>query len=194
MRWEALFSDLEAQWDAAEAADLAAEVADRTRSEVARLRLVDRLRPCLGADLRFGTIGAPGGAPLAGRLLALGADWLLVQEAGAREALVPSGALLWVDGLAASSARPGHEGPLAAKLDLRYALRGLCRDRALLAVTLVDGAVLRGLAHRVGADFLELAEHRGVREPEWAPAAGRGRSAWNVRTISLGAVAVVRAG
>jgi hypothetical protein len=197
VRWEALFNDLEMQWEAAEAAELAAEVADRTRREVARLRLVDRLRPCIGEALRFGTAGASptreGGA-LAGRLLALGADWLLIEEQGAREALVPARAILWVDGLSSASARPGHEGRLAARLDLRYALRGLCRDRAVLAVTLVDGALLRGLAHRVGADFLELTDAPTDAEAHWdgpsGPSGGRGGR--RVRTIALDAVAVVR--
>lgn len=197
MRWEALFNDLEMQWEAAEAADLAAEVADRTRREVARLRLVDRLRPCIGEVLRFGTAGAAltreGGA-LTGRLLALGSDWLLVEEQGGREALLPAGALLWVDGLSPTSARPGHEGLLAARLDLRYALRGLCRDRAVLGVTLVDGTLLRGLAHRVGSDFLELIDAHPGAEARWERAerpAGERRGS-RVRTVALDAVALVR--
>ncbi len=197
MRWEALFNDLEMQWEAAEAADLAAEVADRTRREVARLRLVDRLRPCVGELLRFGTAGADRGregGTLTGRLVALGSDWLLVEEQGGREVLVATAALLWVDGLTPTSAVPGREGALARRLDLRYALRGLCRDRAVLAVTLVDGSFLRGLAHRVGADFLELVDASGDGEPQWGRSAGApsGRTARRVRTVALGAVAVVR--
>jgi hypothetical protein len=190
VRWEAFFDDLEMQWEAAAAASLASEVADRTRREVAMLRLVDRLRPCVGLPLRFGIIaGSPdasGGVTVDGRLLALGADWLLVEEPGGREALVPMRSVLWVDGLSAVSARPGHEGPLAARLDLRYALRGLARDRAMLVVLLVDGTILRGVAHRVGADFLELAM-------EATDPAGAARTAYQrVRTVVLGSVALLR--
>jgi hypothetical protein len=181
LRWEALFDDLEMQWEAMEAADVAAEVADRSRREVARLRLVDRLRPAIGQTLRFGVIGAPGdGASVDGRLVALGADWVLLAERAGREALVPMRSVLWVDGLSAASAQPGHEGTLAARLDLRYALRGLARDRAAVDVSLVDGTVAQGIAHRVGADFFELVSGVG------------GGGARRVRTIVLDGVALVR--
>ena len=41
-RWEALFDDLAMQWEAAEAAEVELELADRSRREVAFLRLIDR--------------------------------------------------------------------------------------------------------------------------------------------------------
>lgn len=156
MRWEALFDDLEAQLDAAEAAELSAEVADRTRREVGLLRLVDRLRPALGHPVRLGVLGA-GAAN--GRLLAVDPDWALLEETGGREALLPLPAVLWVSGVGAGSAPPGAEGDVAARLDLRYALRGLVRDRSVLTVVLLDGTSVAGTADRVGADFVEVTEH-----------------------------------
>ncbi|CUU59993.1 hypothetical protein CcI49_33260 [Frankia sp. CcI49] len=161
MRWEDLFSDLELQWEAAEAAELDAEIADRTRREAAYLRMLDRMRPAIGSEVRCLLRGGPGPGPFAvnGRLSALGVDWLLLNETASTELLVPRASLLAVRGLTAVSAQPGHEGRLAARLDLRHVVRGLVRDRSVCAVTLLGGAALTGTLLRVGADFLELAEH-----------------------------------
>lgn len=161
MRWDDLFADLELQWEATEAAELTAEVADRTRREAAYLRMLDRLRPAVGAEVRCLLRGGPGPGALSitGRISALGVDWLLLGETGSTEVLVPQSSLLAVRGLTVVSAQPGHEGALGARLDLRHVLRGLVRDRSVCTVTLVGGTALTGTLLRVGADFLELAEH-----------------------------------
>ena len=188
MRWEALFSDLEMQWEAAEAAELDAELVDRSRREVAHLRLLDRLRPAVGSLLRIGIL--VGGREqdddhvLGGRLSALGADWLLLQESVAQEVLLPLRSVLWVRGLSAISAQPGHEGPLAARLDLAYALRGVVRDRSRCSIVVLDGTAVTGTIDRVGADFVEVAEH-----PEEFR---RARSVHAVRTVPLASVSFVR--
>src|SRR5437899_7357130 len=57
MRWERLFADLAAGLDSSELADLEAEVADRTRRELARLRFVDRLRPSIGTQVSVTCMG-----------------------------------------------------------------------------------------------------------------------------------------
>lgn len=182
MRWEGLFADLEGQLDAADAADLAAEVADRTRHELGRLRLVDRLRAAEDADLAM-SVGAAG--TVRGRLVALGADWVLLAEPGGRDALVSLSAVLSISGLLARSAEPGSEGRSANRLDLRLALRGLTRDRAPVAVSLVDGSTTTGTLDRVGADFIDVVEH-----PAGEPR--RARAVRAVRTVPFGALAVVR--
>jgi hypothetical protein len=182
VRWDELFDDLEAQFDAAGQADLVAEVADRTRREVALLRLVDRLQPVIGRPLAVRILGAGG---IEGQLTAIGPDWLLLAEAGGREALVAARAVVSIGGLAAQTAAPRSEGKVAARLDLAYALRGIVRDRSAVALTLVDGSTTDGTLDRVGADFLELAEH--------PPGEARRRDAVRaVRTYPLGALAVVR--
>lgn len=182
MRWEHLFGDLEAQYDAARDAELAAEVADRTRRELALVRLVDRLRPSIGQPV---TLRVCGQGSVEGRLAKVGPDWLLVAENGGRELLVAAHALLAVGGLAAQSAGVGSEGAVAARLTLGYALRGIVRDRSAVALTYVDGSTAAGTLDRVGADFLELAEH--------APGEVRRRNAvLAVRTVPLSAVATVR--
>ena len=181
MRWQALFDDLEAQLAAAQAAELTAEVAERTRREAALVRLVDRLRAAEGALV---AVCLPGAGVLRGRLLDAGADWLLVDEGSGREVLVPLAAVLGVTGLDARSAAP-DDGPVAKRLDLRWALRGLARSRSGVALGLVDGTLVTGTLDRVAKDHLDLAEH-GLGEGRRAAAVRR------VRLVPLSAVALVR--
>ena len=182
MRWQALFDDLEAQLAEGEAADLRSEVADRTRRETALLRLTDRLRPAEGRSVTV-ALGAAG--PLHGRLLDAGPDWLLVEQEGAREVLVPLAAVLGITGLGPHADAPGSEGEVGRRLDLRWALRGLARSRAGVTVLLRDGSALAGTLDRVGADHLDLAEHP-------AGEARRVGSVRQVRLVPLAAVTLVR--
>ena len=183
MRWQGLFDDLEAQFDAAQAAELAGEVAERTRRESALLRLVDRLRAAQGAPV---TLTLPGAAVLRGRLVDAGSDWLLVEEGGGREVLVPLGAVLGVTGLGGRTAAP-DDSPVAKRLDLRWALRGLARSRTGVALGLVDGSLVTGTLDRVAADHLDLAEH-GLGELR------RAGTVRQVRLVPLTAVGFVRSG
>jgi hypothetical protein len=182
MRWQELFGDLEAQFDAAEAADLAAEVADRTRREAARLRLSGRLAGAVGGEV---TVDVWGAGTVRGRLAASGMDWLLVEESTRAEVLVPERSVTSIRGLTAWSQSPDLDPGLGGRLDLRHALRGIARNRAGVSVLLRDGAVVGGTIDRVGADFLELAEH-----PAGEPR--RPRAVYDVRAVRLGAVALVR--
>ena len=183
MRWRGLFDDLEAQFEAAQAAELAGEVAERARREAALLRLVDRLRAAEGAPV---VVTVTGAGVLRGQLLDAGTDWLLLEEAGTREVLVPLRAVLGVTGVGARSAAP-DESPVAKRLDLRWALRGLARNRTSVAVGLVDGTLVTGTLDRVGADHLDLAEH-GLGE------ARRAGAVRQVRLVPLPAVVLVRSG
>ena len=72
-----------------------------------------------------------------------------------RQAVVPLASVTGVVGLPAraSAART------ARRFALGYALRGLSRDRAPVAVTDTSGQVLTGTIDVVGADSLDLAEH-----------------------------------
>jgi diacylglycerol kinase family enzyme len=62
VRWDELFGDLEAQWQAQLRRELDAEVADRTRRERAAIALADRLaaqgRRVVGVALVDGTLSA----------------------------------------------------------------------------------------------------------------------------------------
>ena len=182
MRWDELFADLDAQLEAAEAAELAGEVADRTRREQGLLRLVDRLRPSVGAPL---TVTCAGAGTLHGRLLDVGVDWLLLEETGKQELLVSTAMVLGISGAGARSDVPGSEGEVGRKLDLRWALRGLARSRVGVQVVLLDGSVLAGTFDRVGADHVDLAEHP-------AGEARRAAAVRQVRVLPLTALSAVR--
>jgi hypothetical protein len=182
MRWQALFDDLEAQLSAAEAAELQAEVADRIRREAGLVRVVDRLTSATGQEVAV-ALGAAG--VLRGRVLDAGVDWLLVEETGAREVLVPLVAVLGVTGLVAQTGVPGAEGEVGRRLDLRWALRALARSRAGVALVLRDGSVVSGTLDRVAADHLDLAEH-APGEPRRAGAVRQ------VRLVPLAAITLVR--
>jgi hypothetical protein len=182
MRWDDLFADLDAQLEAAEAAGLAGEVTDRTRREHGQLRLVDRLRPVLGATL---TVTCTGVGTAHGRLLDVGTDWLLLEETGKRELLLSGATVLAVSGIGTRSDVSGAEGEVTRRLDLRWALRGLARNRAGVQVVLVDGTVAVGTFDRVGADHVDLAEH--------PPGEARRASAVRqVRVLRLSGISAVR--
>jgi hypothetical protein len=156
LRWESLFADLEAQLHEAESAELAAEIADRTRREVARLRVVDRLRGSVDHEI---TVHIRGGQPVCGRLKSVGPDWILLVDEATRDLLVPIPAVVGISGLTSWSSEPGSESVVDARLNLSHALRALARNRVVVQMTLVDGSTLAGTVDRVGADFVELAEH-----------------------------------
>lgn len=183
MRWERLFADLEAQLTAAEQAELAGEISDRTRRELARVRLVDRLREAEGTSVDVG-LGAAG--TVTGRVARVGVDWLLLDRTpGATETLVPLMAVTTLRGLGARSAARDSGGRVFARTGLGHALRAVARDRAQVSVLLRDGGAVAGVVDRVGEDHLDLVE-RAAGEPR-RPGAAAG-----ARTVSLAAIAAVR--
>jgi hypothetical protein len=181
-RWQRLFGDLEAEAEAADRAALVAEVADRSRTEFGLLRLVDRLRGSGGRPIRCEVLG---GEVVTGLIRDVGPDWVLLGEPSGAESLVPLDRVAAISGLGPHSAAPGSEGRVGARLDLRYALRRLARERARLTVVLADGTGFAGTLDRVGADFVEVAEH-----PAGEPR--RGRDVRQTRTVPLRALAVLR--
>jgi hypothetical protein len=182
VRWEALFDDLAAQFDAEQAAELAAEISDRTRRELALVRLVDRLRPARGNVISARVAGI---GNVEGRVAGVGADWLLIVDGGGREELIPSSAIVSITGLGALSAAPDSEGEVARRMGLAYALRAIARDRSPVTIGYADGVTSSGTIDRVGADFLEIAEHPPAE-------ARRAAVVRTVRTIPFTAVAIVR--
>ncbi|MGI8870666.1 MAG: hypothetical protein ACR2F6_17920 [Mycobacteriales bacterium] len=182
MRWDRLFEDLEAQFDAADAAEYAGEIVERTRTAIGALRLVDRLRAAGDRPIRLTVLGA---GAVRGEVRAVGSEWVVLGLTGGGEALVPLAAIMGVHGLGRHAATPGSEGEVVKRLGLRHALRAIARDRSRCQITTVDGTLVTGTIDRVGADFLEVAELPvgEVRRPN----AVRG-----VDTVPLSAIALVR--
>lgn len=182
MRWDLLFADLEAQASAIETAERSGEVDERVRIELGRVRLVERLGPAVGLEVRVRCSAA---VTVAGALRRTGAQWLLIDEVGGREALVVLTAVMMVTGAGRRSAAPGSMDRIESRLGLAHALRGIARDRSSVRLDLIDGSSLDGTIDRVGADYLELALHN--------PGEARRRSeVRELAVVALAAVAVVR--
>ena len=179
MRWERLFEDLEAQLDAAVEAELAGEVAERTRHERAHVTLADRLVAWVGEMV---TLDLLGGAVVAGRLEQAAQQWVVVMH-GPLPALVPMTAVVTVGGLG-RAASAGDRTAVLRRLSFPAALRAVARDRSPVRIELVDGRVLTGTVDAVGSDHLDLAEH--PLDELRRPSAVR-----QVRAVALAAVAVV---
>ena len=154
MRWEQLFDDLEAQWEAEQRRDLDYEVADRTRRERAAIGLYERLAAATGVlvHLRFSGAGL---AAVSGHVADVGQDWLLLHD-GQRPVLVPLSAIAAVSGLGERAAGGSRVGK---RFGLGYALRGLSRDRAVVALTDSAGVTTTGTVDAVGSDCFDLSEH-----------------------------------
>ncbi|TKJ32090.1 hypothetical protein [Blastococcus sp. CCUG 61487] len=182
MRWQQLFADLEARFEAEQEAAERADLPSRVRLEQGAVRLVDRLRGAVGTTVGLLCRGA---GQVSGELTEVGPDWLLLTDDRGRECLVASGAVVAVAGLGRRTAVVEDDGPVRSRLDLRRALRGLARDRAAVQLVLDDGTALTGTIDRVGADHVELAEHA-------ADLHRRAEAVQGVRAVVIDAVAVVR--
>jgi hypothetical protein len=146
-RWAALFADLDGEADAAEAADLRAEVLTRTKIEHARLTLADRLRAHEGVEVTV-TVGA---GTLRGRLADAAPEWLLVDET-----LVAATAVLAVQGLGPNAGAP--ESRPRKPLPLGVLLRMLADRGDEVTCTFADGRTVRGTIGRVGADHVDIGD------------------------------------
>lgn len=182
MGWETVFADLEGEFDAAETAERAAEIDDRTRRETALLRLSDVLRASVGSTI---AVTVTGPAAVRGAIAAIGPDWLLLAEGAGRQALIPLPGVLSITGLGVSAEDPSRRGLVKSRIGLGYALRGIARDRAAVVVFLVAGPVRSGTIDRVGADHFVLAEH-AIDEVRHANAITQ------VSTLPFSAVAMIR--
>lgn len=180
MRWDALFSDLEAQVSAQQAQQLDAEVAEALELERSRMHLADRMRAGVGSELK---LCLPGEPQLRLHLESVGTDWLGGHAAG-QSLLVRLQAVLSVDGLP-RRAQP-EVSRARRRLGIGAPLRALARSREAVIVQGVGGELGRGVIAQVGADHLDLAaQHREAGPPMGGP---------QLRSIALAAVVAVRSG
>lgn len=155
MRWEGLFADLEAQAETLAAAERAAEIEERTRSETARLTAADRLRGSIGTEVR---LSCQGNLTVQGQLTSVQVDCVLLSEPHGRETLVALNKLLSVGGLSRLAETDVTNRAVATRLGLPFLLRRIARDRSGVRIQLVE-RVVSGTIDRVGANFIEVAIH-----------------------------------
>lgn len=181
MRWERLFADLEAEAAELEVRDRDAEIAERTRAELAGVRWAERVR---GATGRRVTVTLAGAQRLVGVVRYVGPDWVLL-DGGPVDLLVPAHAVLGVEGVGALA--PG--GSERVPFTWAAAWRTLSRDRLVVRVVRCDGSTVRGTVGRVGADFAEIDR---AAEGDVGPLP-RDASAGGVVLVPFAAVQVVHA-
>jgi hypothetical protein len=183
VRWERLFDDLEGQFAQADREEFGAEIADRGRREMALIPLLDRVRSAVGTRVELSLAGA---GWLGGVVRCVGQDWLLLDIESQPQALVLGDAILAARALPSVAALATTTvGAADPRLGLGHALRAIARDRSAVVVVVRDGSEHTGTIDRVGADFVDLAEH-APGEPR------RAGQVSGVRTITFAGMAVVR--
>ena len=181
VRWDALFADLQARWEAESAAELDREIAEAARLEQSTLRLADRLRGHLDVPL---SLRLRSGQTLTLTPQLVGEEWLAGTDEGSG-LVVPLESITVVEGLrrrAAAEASRARRG-----LGIGAVLRAMARDRAAVTVMAQDGAQLaHGLLAGVGRAHLEvLAAHAGE--------VPRPRGQDDARVVPFSAIGLVRA-
>jgi hypothetical protein len=183
MRWRRLFEDLEAEAAALDDAQLRTDVADRTRAELAGLRLGPRLHSALGSSIELRLLGE---CVIRGLLSGWGPDWLLVDAGGdaGEEALVSTAAVIAATRLGTQVSAGSAIGLVESRTPITTVLRAIARDRSVVTVRLVDATQIVGTPDRVGADWVDIAAH----DVGDAPRATAVYSRWTVPVSALSTV------
>lgn len=150
MRFDRVFEDLEGQMAHLEQEEIRAVSEDLTRAERAQLALADRLRGALGSQI---VVLLGESARVHGTVADSGSDWVLLEGAGQRRALVPLHAICALQGLPPRARPPAPSIPPPASLTGR--LRALARDRRAVLAETAAGR-MTGRISAVGADWMEM--------------------------------------
>ncbi|SDN06929.1 Fis family transcriptional regulator [Actinomyces ruminicola] len=172
MNWDSLLADLESRFEAERRADLTAEAADLAEAEIAGLHLADRLRAAAGRGVHLRTRG---GAAVDGVVNRAENSFVLLDEGGGMQSLVPMPAITLASPLPGPAPAPTGRRP-----GIQALLRELARAGTRVRVVFAAGEVTGRLA-RVGADYIDV-----VRD-----GAASARTSATV-TIALSAIEVVR--
>ena len=181
MEWDALLADLESRFDAERRAELAAAGADLAEAELAGIRILDRLRNAVGAELHMRTLS---GFAVDGRLLRADGEIVVIDEGEGLRTLVPVRAIAVVSPLPG----PAPEA-IGRRPTFQAAARELARAGARVRAVTPAGDVI-GRIGRVGADYLDVVvdgprSGNGQRRPPGGVRPG-------VVTVALAALDVLR--
>lgn len=159
VRWDALFADLQAQWQAEISADSDAEVHELAEAEAAGTSFADRLRARRGSMI---TLRLADGSDRAGVVTDAAPEWVVLAE-GERRHLVPVSAIAiaWPLAGAAPAADRVERG-----LGLGHVLRAL-GNQGQEVVVRTHGGDHAGVLVRVGRDHLDVAGSTGVMSVPW---------------------------
>jgi hypothetical protein len=160
VRWDDLFADLQAQWEAELRADDDVEIRELAEAEAAGTSFGDRLRARRGAPL---TVRLADGSDRTGVVADVAQEWVLIAERERRH-LVPVAAIAVAWPLGGAAPAPGA---VERGLGLGHVLRALAAEGHDVVVR-TRGGDHAGLLVRVGADHLDIAAHTGVLSIPWA--------------------------
>jgi len=163
VRWDRFFEDLEDQLDSEWEAERAALDTEAERLRLARLSLFERLSALTDSVEGPLLVELSSGAAVTGVPIAVGPDWLAVDDGAARGALlVPLAAVVALGPSHADvlrSARGGTTSRLRERMTLGFVLRDLARRRVPVTLHTVDGREHSGTIDRAASDHLDLALH-----------------------------------
>ena len=162
VRWDTFLEDLGSRVDVVKDPDRAGPGRDDLRLRAAHTPLSERLRALCEAQ-RPASVALIDGTTLAGRLRAVGADWLAIADEASPCGLwlVPFASLVAV-GLAQAEVRDSLRDATSsggARMLWAMVMRDLARRRVPVSVQVRGSHLLTGTIDRVGADHLELALH-----------------------------------
>ena len=161
MRWDLLWSDLTAQADGLERAELEGDVAERELIERASVVWMDRLRGSIGRPVVCRTRG---GGVWRGSVLAHGADFVVLaslEASGSSHVVLRAGAIRIVEALSRRAVPAEAAGHVASRRTFASLVRRMAADRLEVAVHLDDAGVLTGDIVAVGRDYVDVADEVG---------------------------------